>query len=299
MAWIVLGHTLSSENIFSNEIEAFEWLLSWKSLWLTASPISVDTFFTLSGFLVVYTTLGKFTGIKLLKNIHLFWLNRLLRLFPLLATVALVGASFLNRFGDGPDWGIVAYLVEKCRTSWWTTLTHTQNYMTPLLTWLVVCYWVLAFSLSTFILYADYATRVDPDQTVANLYNSFIRPLWALFIGSMIYMCVYGYGGPINWFLSLSVWKMHSRLSYGIYLIHSGLIFAINNNAVTTIRFSPSTILFKFLGYYTLSFIVAFFAVLIIDAPFSTLFKLLLGGGAKKPQKQETDVESTTKEAVE
>ncbi|CAD0199989.1 unnamed protein product [Chrysodeixis includens] len=404
MAWVVLIHTLTSENTFSNQMDIMEWVQTWKSLWITGAHITVDTFFTLSGFLVVYTTLGKFTGKQLMKNVHLYWLNRLLRMFPLLAAVSLWDASILNRLGDGPQWGSVANLVEGCRTNWWSTITHTQNYMNPsfacigptwylavdvqlhilspillfwvllgsrkiamtalfgglaailtaattynfikdfqpflmgidpnyyyvnyyvntltraspffvgmifgyfaktfkikLQKWQVLCFWILALSLSTFILYADHATRFNSNQTIANLYNSFIRPLWALFIGSLVYMCNHGYGGPINWFLCLSMWKIHSRLSFAIYLIHSGMMHAINHWSITTVYFTVSAMTYKFLSHYTFAFIVSFFAVLIIDAPFTTLFKLMLGGGAKKPQPQnkEMDVESPQKEVLE
>ncbi|CAH0581530.1 unnamed protein product [Chrysodeixis includens] len=403
MAWVVLGHTFSTETTWANPIEAGTWVTSWQSIWIVGAHVTVDTFFTLSGFLVVYTTTGKFTGKQLIKNVHLFWLNRLLRMFPLLATVALLEASFLMRFGDGPQWGIVADHAERCRTNWWSTLLYMQNYMNPIYTcigqtwylaidvqlhilspillfwvllgnrkialtalfggllailtasttynfinnfpttisgprardylvnyyvntltraspffvgmifgyfvrtikirlqkWQVLCFWLVAFSVSTFIMYANYPTRQPTiTQTEENLFNSFIRPAWALFIGSMIYMCVNGYGGPINWFLSLSVWKIHSRLSYGIYLFHSAMMFAINHRALTPIYFSISGMLFKFLSHYTLYFIVTFIAVVLIDAPCSTLFKLILGGGVKKPQKHEADIESSKKEALE
>ncbi|CAH0581534.1 unnamed protein product [Chrysodeixis includens] len=402
MAWVVLAHTVTTEGMFQNELELYEWSDSWQSLWVTAGHIAVDTFFTLSGFLLLYTTIGKYTGKQLLKNIHLFWLNRLLRMFPLLATATLLEASFYNRFGDGPEWRGVAAHVVSCRTNWWATLTHTQNYMTPLFTcigpswylavdtqlhvlspvllfwvllgnrkialtalfggllailaasttynfikefathlygfgngdyfkdyyvntltraspffvgmifgyfaktskiklrkWQVLCFWVLALSLSTFILYAGHATRLEVDQIVANFYNSFIRPLWALFVASLIYMCINGYGGPINWFLSLSFWKIHSRLSFAIYLLHQGLMMAVNAWSISPNYFSVKTLTYKYLSHYTFVFIVAFLVVLTIDAPFSTLFKLILGAGGKKTQKKETDVESTKKEATE
>ncbi|CAH0581533.1 unnamed protein product [Chrysodeixis includens] len=402
MAWVVLIHTLTTEGVIANDLEIYQWMETWQSLWITGAHMAVDTFFTLSGFLLVYTTLGKFTGKQLIKNIHLFWLNRLLRMFPLLAVVSLLEASLLNRFGDGPEWRKVASRIESCRTNWWATMTHTQNYMTPffmcigpswylavdtqlhvlspillfwvllgnrkialtalfggliailsaattynfisnfqafllghddgnyfknyymntltraspffvgmifgyfaktfkikLRKWQVVCFWVLALSLSTFIMYADYATRFEFNQTVANFYNSFIRPLWALFLGSLIYMCNRGYGGPINWFLSLNVWKIHSRVSFAIYLLHEGLMTAVNHWSITPIYFTVSAMTYKFLSHYTFVFIAAFVAVLLVDAPFSTLFKLVLGGGGKKTQKQEVDVESTKKEATE
>ncbi|PZC75940.1 hypothetical protein B5X24_HaOG205281, partial [Helicoverpa armigera] len=107
------------------------WASSWQSLWITSAPITVDTFFTLSGFLVVYTALGKFNSMQLLKNIHLFWLNRLLRMFPLLAVAVLFEATYLHRMADGPVWEMVEDQVNRCRTYWWSTLLYMQNYLTP------------------------------------------------------------------------------------------------------------------------------------------------------------------------
>lgn len=43
----------------------FQWVLSKKAFWITSAPITVDTFFMLSGLLVVYTTAGKLNNGKL------------------------------------------------------------------------------------------------------------------------------------------------------------------------------------------------------------------------------------------
>uniref|UniRef100_A0A2A4JEF1 Acyltransferase 3 domain-containing protein n=1 Tax=Heliothis virescens TaxID=7102 RepID=A0A2A4JEF1_HELVI len=321
-------------------------------------------------------------------------------MFPLLAAAVLLEATYLNRMADGPVWEMVESQVTRCRTYWWSTLLHVQNYMNPTFTcigqtwylaidvqlhilspivlfWVLLgkkriawaallsslaailiasttyifikefpsimsghpdrvmdyavnyymntltraspffvgmlfgyivktkklemskittaCYWVAAFSLSTFIIYTSYPiSQPDWDNQLADsLYNSFIRPLWALFIGSMIFACCNGYGGPINWFLSLSVWKLQSRMSYGIYLFHYGLMSAVNFSAIAPAFFSVKSVVFKFLAHYSLSFVVTFFLVLVIDAPCSTLFKLLLGGGAKKPHKKEIEEDQT------
>lgn len=43
---------------------------------------------------------------------------------------------------------------------------------------------------------------------------------WTSFLCMLVYACLMGYGGPVNWFLSLPQWKPFARLSYAIYLIH-------------------------------------------------------------------------------
>lgn len=155
-------------------------------------------------------------------------------------------------------------------------------------------YWIAAFSLSTFLVYTHYPIgQQDWDNQIGDsLYNSFVRPLWGLYVGCLIYACVNGYGGPINWFLSLSVWKLQSRLSYGMYLFHYGMMAAVNYSAVAPKYFSVESALFKFLAHYTLAFAVTFLMVLVIDAPFSTLIKLILTS-PKKPTKKEFDEEPT------
>lgn len=52
----------------------------------------------------------------------------------------------------------------------------------------------------------------------------------------------YWFSGPINWFLSLQVWKLHARLSYAIFLFHYMLLIAINNTATAPVFFSPGSV---------------------------------------------------------
>lgn len=56
------------------------------------------------------------------------------------------------------------------------------------------------------------------------LYASLSRVAWSLALAYIIYACVHGYGGPVNWFLSLSFWLPLSRLSYAIYILHFPVI---------------------------------------------------------------------------
>lgn len=59
------------------------------------------------------------------------------------------------------------------------------------------------------------------------LYTSLSRIVWALALSYLIYACVHGYGGPINWFLSLSLWQPLSRLSYSIYVLHIHVLIIV------------------------------------------------------------------------
>ncbi|XP_026315634.1 O-acyltransferase like protein-like isoform X2 [Hyposmocoma kahamanoa] len=392
MAWIVVGHTFGSFPPFINSLEFMQWGMSFGSIWVTASPIGVDTFFTLSGLLIVYTTVGKLSNMKLLKNLHLFYINRFLRMFPLLATTVLLQVGVLHYIHDGPIWTRVAGNTEVCRTNWWSTLLLVQNYFQPMCighTWYLaidmqlhilsplVLFWVLsgkrnrAWSALIVVLlisltgstiynflndfisttvrpvlrpgegqryskyyYYNTLTRSSPffvgmcfgylihfwrekniritkiwsyilwivnlavlwlafyattpmkstdfdSQTVENLVNSFMRPAWALGLGWLILACVEGYGGPINWFLSLRMWKLPSRLSYAIYLLHMPIQVVIVGTASQHIYFSVMNFMYMYFGQFVIFFIISFVFTILVDFPCTTIFKVLLGSGIK------------------
>lgn len=68
---------------------------------------------------------------QLLKNIHVFYLYRLLRMFPLLACAVLLQTSLFNHISDGANWHYMAGNVQLCRQYWWTALLHIQNIVNP------------------------------------------------------------------------------------------------------------------------------------------------------------------------
>ncbi|KAG7305905.1 hypothetical protein JYU34_008457 [Plutella xylostella] len=397
MAWVILGHTYSTLGAFplANPLARQEWLESWHSILITAAPITVDTFFLLSGLLVVYTTAGKFKRMDLIKNVHLFYLNRLLRMFPILAAAILLIASWYNHVADGPYWSVFASKVDRCRTYWWSTLLYVQNYtnqskmcvgqgwylavdiqlhiLSPL-----VLFWVLsgrraAWTSMTLVLIAsltaatvynavngfsakivgntrDYfrlyymntLTRASPffvgmlygyvlyltknqklhlkkplfltlwsistliltstilvtypvqqsswrHRLADTLINSFLRPLWAAAVGWLIFACHKGYGGPLNWFLSLRFWKVPARLSYAMYIFHYAILNIVNYTHLAPVHFSDEAFLFRFIADFSLALFVAFFATLLIDSPCSTLIKMALTPGRKEEQQKATE----------
>ncbi|XP_047019656.1 nose resistant to fluoxetine protein 6-like [Helicoverpa zea] len=129
MVWVVVGHSYSTEPFQANPLDATNWMFSARGLWITAATMTVDTFFTIAGILLVYTTVNKMNQVTFMKNIHWFYLNRFVRLTPLLAVTALLAASYFNRFTDGPFWLTVATITNHCRNNWWSTLLHVQNFV--------------------------------------------------------------------------------------------------------------------------------------------------------------------------
>ncbi|XP_061705725.1 nose resistant to fluoxetine protein 6-like isoform X2 [Cydia pomonella] len=391
MMWVIIGHTYATNgrSHYFNPQEMFRWMFSFSAIWIVASPISVDTFFLLSGLLIVYTTVGKISPKGLFKKLHLFYLHRLLRMFPILATGVFLQASLFNHLSDGPEWRIVVDKVERCRTYWWATLTYVQNYITdkrcigpswylavdmqlhilsPLILfwvlgtrrsawialtvvmlvvmvvsttynylnkfqtasfvptrsqedsthylryyyhntltrcspffvgmffgyllnmfknkevhmarWFVALCWSCAVVVSAGIIYSSYPVlQMDWDSLFWDgIINSFARPGWAVCVGWMIFACTHGYGGPVNWFLSLRMWKLPSRLSYAMYIFHYSIMVIVNSTSVSASHFSVERLFYRFLADFVSVFIIAFIATVLIDSPFSTLIKLAIGG---------------------
>ncbi|XP_045494785.1 O-acyltransferase like protein-like [Colias croceus] len=418
MIWVILGHTFTTSNHFVNLLYILDFLVSENSVWIATGVFAVDTFFLMTGLLLVYTSIGRMKSMQLLKGLHMFYIQRILRLFPLLGAIILLEASFFHRITDGPFWMSVATNTDRCRTNWWSTLLYIQNYVHPIETCIehswylaidmqlhiispLVLFWVLsgkrkliwtgllggllailtASTIFNFMLnmqssnasiirveemdyymtnyYKNTLTRASPffygmilgyilselkgqkvkirwyvagifwivslgmfavifyftyrimqldwnNQLFDNLFNSFSRTIWSLALSWLIFACVHGYGGPINWFLSLPMWKLPSRISYAMYLYHYSILFIAAGTKTEPFYFTPEKALFNTLAHFSFSFLICFALTVVIDAPFSTLTKAALGGGVKKrppPQKIEPEtkkdpegVPETTKE---
>ncbi|XP_075974562.1 O-acyltransferase like protein-like [Anticarsia gemmatalis] len=388
MMWVIIGHSFSTEPYTANPRDSFLWMISAEGLWVTAATMTVDTFFTLGGILLVYTTVGKMTGTTLFKNLHWFYLNRVVRLLPILAVTVLLQASFFNHVTDGPFWQTVANQTNRCRNYWWYTLLFVQNvlnnrsmctghawyvaidaqvyFISPLVlfwvfsgnkrkAWFGLLGGLLAIQIGATIFNfnkslqagvivpgrgedtADYMplyyfnplTRAGPffvglvfgyvlhlyrgkkvnmpwvlavffwacfcgilggifyfkyrimqfdwdNQFMDNFMNSFMRPAWACAISWLIFACVHGYSGPINWFLSLDVWKVPAKLTYGMYLLHYPFMFSFNATMITPKYFSVGGYTFKFLSYMVIALAVSYVATVMVDSPISALYRQLM-----------------------
>ncbi|XP_026483450.2 O-acyltransferase like protein-like [Vanessa tameamea] len=396
MMWVVIGHTFSMYNFNADLSESLNWLTSGEAVWISTGLFTVDTFFFMAGLLLVYTSVGRMTGVQLLKRLHVFYLNRLLRMFPLVAALVLLEASVFHRIGDGPYWVHVSNNVQACRSFWWSTLLHIQNYVNPdhmciqhswyiaidiqlhivspiILFWVlhkkrryawsalitallaivvastvwnfimempssnmslvrldeqayymnnyyvtawtrgapffvgmivgyvlniykgrniklntgfVMTSWLIALGMIAVCFYMSYVImQLDWDNQVGDsLFNSFMRVIWSIGLSWIVFACVKGYGGPINWFLSLSMWKLPARISFAMYLYHYPISFVIAGMQVTPTYFTVAGRIYDFMALFMLSFIVSFAVTVVIDAPFSVFIKILMGGGQRKPQ---------------
>ncbi|VVD05421.1 unnamed protein product [Leptidea sinapis] len=263
MFWVIIGHSyiMRFYTPTHNITGMLEWIPMVTSSWINSAPLVVDTFFLLSGIFCIYSIPNKVGATLFLKNLHVFYLYRLLRLLPLLATVVLLQMSIVNWLSDGPDWPKLAYATGCLYQTWYLTV-DTQLYMlSPLVLIFLFGSRKIAWSVMTLTLIASlitvtyYAFNYDIPVVIVlentkNLYEKILRP----YSGESCTICyrhnvrVYiedisrkNYSitkGPIEWFLSLTIWKLPSRMSYAVYLVHLPVIMIRTNGMLKSEYFT-------------------------------------------------------------
>ncbi|XP_045498154.1 O-acyltransferase like protein-like [Colias croceus] len=389
MLWVICGHTyiFTFMTPVHNMSDVIQWTSSFSSTWISACPIVVDTFFTLSGILCIFVISDNITAKPFLKHIHIFYLYRILRVFPILATMVLLQSSILTWISDGPEWEKMGMATEYCRQRWWSTLLHIQNYYRPLgicifqswyitvdtqlymlspfvivfllgsslVAWIaltavglasmtivavyvakyefpsalvnvfytdsfvnffhdfyfntatraspfvigiffgyllkkyrrkkikismkyVIVFWITAFASMAYCVFGIYETVSIPYEFTLfdAILNSTMKALWATSLCWLILACAHDYGGPINWFLSLPLWKLPARLSYAVYLVHVQILLVLKSSVMKLPYFTDLDVMYEIAGITLLSLLLSFFMCVLIDAPASTLVKLLL-----------------------
>ncbi|XP_050679247.1 O-acyltransferase like protein-like [Leptidea sinapis] len=136
--------------------------------------------------------------------------------------------------------------------------------------------WICALVAMAFCVFA-------PNETLSENYyvphffdqflSSYLRSMWAASVGWVILACTHGFGGPIEWFLSLTIWKLPSRMSYAVYLVHLPVIMIRTNGMLKSEYFTDLETIYAASSYAFISMLVAFALCVVIDAPCSTLQK--------------------------
>ncbi|XP_055304069.1 nose resistant to fluoxetine protein 6-like isoform X1 [Sitodiplosis mosellana] len=132
--WVVLGHTYLMYLLLPirNMADYPSFLAKYKNMFIVSAPISVDTFFVLSGLLVSINMLKHLEKTNGRINVPLLYFHRYLRLTPLLGISFLVSMSLVRFLGNGPLWpDLMDFLGSKCERNWWSTLLYVQNYANP------------------------------------------------------------------------------------------------------------------------------------------------------------------------
>ncbi|KAB0798818.1 hypothetical protein PPYR_06698 [Photinus pyralis] len=86
----------------------------------------------------------------------------------------------------------------------------------------VVAMWITALAVLITCVFAEHDLLVSTEGLLwkHGLNNALRRTAWAVAIGWVIYACTFGYGRLVNAFLSCTVFKVLSRLTFSFYLTH-------------------------------------------------------------------------------
>lgn len=78
------------------------------------------------------------------------------------------------------------------------------------------------------------------DKTTSSLlkglYHALPRVAWPTALSFIVFACHFGYGGVVNWFLSLGQWQPISRLTYSVYITHVLVLLSLERQ-IRTSRF--------------------------------------------------------------
>ncbi|CAF1463929.1 unnamed protein product [Adineta steineri] len=140
LIWIILGHSLLYGRASSNNtLEVLSWTKNFAFVFITNSSFSVDTFFTLSGFLTailfirqVEKNTSKGEPEFSVHTFIMYYLHRYLRLTPAFMLVVLVSFNLTPYFGRGPFFpSIHGFEPNGCSQYWWTNMLYLNNLIKP------------------------------------------------------------------------------------------------------------------------------------------------------------------------
>ncbi|XP_033640142.1 O-acyltransferase like protein-like [Asterias rubens] len=143
--------------------------------------------------------------------------------------------------------------------------------------------WVLATGVALSVLFGPYRQPGNEfPQYASVLYLVFSRFSFAIAVAWVAFACVFGYGGPVNAFLSWGFWAPLSRITFGAYLLHPTLIFVIYNTAKSFYHVTYMQYALTFISNTVVSYFAAFLLSLFVEGPVMSIEKALLGGVGKK-----------------
>ncbi|XP_033166122.1 nose resistant to fluoxetine protein 6 [Drosophila mauritiana] len=392
LIWVVFLHehlySLISPNI--NFTYALAWLEKPSSSFFVHGYFSVDTFLFIGGLLVSLTALRTMEKTNGKLNIPRMYVNRIIRILPVLAMAILIYVKLMPVVSGGPLFKSGFHGKEECVNGWYWDLLFIQNYATktcldqswylavdmqlyilsPLLliglykwgkkaawaivgivvllsgclfatqmvnnysmsikngggddeansklylaththaapwligflfgyflhlnrdrkfqiSWLVLWSgWIISLAMFFTSIFATYPSgkwSAPPLSTLEeSLYYTLTRVGWPLAMCWVVFVCIQGYGGLANSFLSTPLWQPLSRLSYSVFIWHMFVQEINSRNVRTSTYFSSYTVMLNFWSDFGISLIMSYALYLIIEAPIGGLHSLWSPSGSSK-----------------
>ncbi|XP_071547734.1 nose resistant to fluoxetine protein 6-like isoform X2 [Panulirus ornatus] len=132
----------------------------------------------------------------------------------------------------------------------------------------------------------------------AVVYGGLHRAAWGAAVAWVVLACHWGYGGPIDWFLSYPLWQPLSRLTYSIYLTSLPIQFMLLYSTTRTTYFSHIIKVEETCGVLFIVFLASVLLSLVSESPILALEKLVLQP-SKTPVKAEEQLKEDVSPTVE
>ncbi|KAH6944363.1 hypothetical protein HPB50_002753 [Hyalomma asiaticum] len=120
-----------------------------------------------------------------------------------------------------------------------------------------------------------YRSSERATETKRMFYAFTDRILWSICVAWFVFTCATGRGGVVNRFLSWNGFVPLSRLSFGVYLIHSPFFILMYHIARERVFFSHFTLVSQCFAVVVWSYILSYFLFIACDAPTGHLEKLV------------------------
>ncbi|KAF5272166.1 hypothetical protein FQA39_LY01248 [Lamprigera yunnana] len=148
-----------------------------------------------------------------------------------------------------------------------------RNIMTPAVT---IFLWFVSIGLIIFCITISQAFIEDEYNWIPNAFHfAFVRPLWGVAIAWIIFACFHGLGGPVNTFLSNTIFRCISRISYCTYLLNFIVLIIFTSQTRTGLTFSISGPISNMWNDIVWCLLVGLAWSLLFERPFIVLFKNL------------------------
>ncbi|KAF2881929.1 hypothetical protein ILUMI_24244 [Ignelater luminosus] len=153
-------------------------------------------------------------------------------------------------------------------------------------TFINILLWLVALSILLACVFTGQNMLEDTyvyDKFANAVYIALMRPGWALGVSWVIFACITGHGGPINWFLSLPVFQVLSKLTYSMYLIHFTMLYIISAQTRISTYFSNLQMMYDFWGDFAFTLGGAVIFTLAFESPILMIEKVIFGKKEKSP----------------
>ncbi|CAN7941203.1 unnamed protein product [Ixodes hexagonus] len=152
--------------------------------------------------------------------------------------------------------------------------------------------WCVGLSCGLYNLFMkiDWYRSSNPTSEAGKLFYAFSdRIIWSICVAWITFACSTGRGGILNRFLSWDGFVPLSRLSFGVYLIHSPFYLFMYHIARERIFFSHFTLVSQCFSVLVWSYLLSYLMFIACEAPTGHLEKLVFMRERKNTAKTEPD----------